>query len=111
MRRPVLQWAVLAAVGVAAVAMVAVLGPPDGDTDQASSTTARQGDIGLVGPEELTQACSVQLGGSAEAVWVSSAWLCAGVRGGLWGTEELDVVRVCAGAPQRSTSASGVGCG
>lgn len=111
MRRPLLQWAVLAAVGVAAVAMIAVLGPPDGDADRPPPATAPQGEVGLVGPDQLSQACTTQLGGRAEAVWVSSAWLCAGTRGGLWGTEELDVVRVCGGAPRRSASSSGVGCG
>ena len=106
-----MQWTVLAVVGIVAVALVALLGPPDGDSGQSPSVVATQQDRGLVGPADLTQACAAQLGGSAEAVWVSAAWLCAGARGGLWGTEALDVVRVCGGAPRRSASASGLVCG
>ena len=110
MRRPALQWAVLAVVGIVAVALVALLGPPDGDTDQRPSVTTAQEGVGLVEPDRLAAACTAQLGAAAEAVWASTAWLCAGLRGGLWGTEELEVARICGGMPTRSASPSGVVC-
>lgn len=115
MRRVPLRWLALAITGAIGIVTAALLGAPDVDAPTApsvvSTTTAAADADDAVRRSGLSQLCTDQLGGRAEAVWLATAWSCAGTRRGLWAIEPLALNQVCSTGRPIVVDASGVDCG